>query len=278
MKRGLCISGGGAYGAWGGGVAQKLAQNGAKWQVIIGTSTGSLLAPLVALGDFNRLREFYTNVTQKDIFTVNPFQKNGKLNLWRAAWRVLRGQTSIGDSSNLLELIKKGFTEHDYDILNEQDDVQVIVTVVNATKKQIEYKSLHDYTYLDFCDWIYASACVPILMSEFKKDGCVYWDGGVMEHTPLNHALEIGCKEVDVIIHREKAPKIKDWQPKNIFSGFTQVVDCMQLEIAKSDITLAENQSNTGIKTYFLPHKLADNSLLFDKAKMVEWWNLGMSI
>lgn len=287
MGKALCISGGGALGAYGGGLAQNLAEKGHKWDLIIGTSTGSLLAPLVALGDFKRLREFYTNVTQNDIFKVNPFKSNGKLNLLRAAWRVMRGQKSLGDSSNLQNLIKTAFTIADYTKLREQNKVQVIVTVVNATKKRIEYKSLHDCGYLDFCDWIYASACVPILMSEFIKNGDIYWDGGVMEHTPLNHCLELGYNEVDIIIHREKSPILADWKPKNMFSSISHVIDAMQNEIAKSDITIADAVNSNDLdtlhyptlsklRTYFLPYKLTDNSLIFDKKTMNEWWDLGL--
>lgn len=282
MKKGLCISGGGALGAWGGGVAEMLytSQGHKGWDVVIGTSTGSLLAPLVALGDFDRLRKFYTSVTQKSIFKINPFTSKGKINLWNAAWRMIRGKQSLGDSSPLRKLIGEAFTVDDFFALN-MADINVIVTVVNATKKQIEYKSVLECEYEDFCDWIYASASVPGAMSEFKKDGCIYWDGGVMEHTPLNHCVQLGCNEIDVIIHRVKGMSTQNWQPKNLISTFIHVIDTMQYEIAQSDLTaqMIYDMEAFGkvIRTYFLPYALATNSLMFDQKQMNEWWALGLN-
>ena len=72
--RALVISGGGSKGAFAGGIAQFLLQDCQReYDIFIGTSTGSLLIPLLSIGEISRLKSIYTSVTQKDIFSVNPF-------------------------------------------------------------------------------------------------------------------------------------------------------------------------------------------------------------
>ena len=75
MKKALVISGGGSKGAFAGGVAQYLMQNkNKKYDLFIGTSTGSLMVSHLALGMLSELKELYTNVNQKTIFSNNPFK------------------------------------------------------------------------------------------------------------------------------------------------------------------------------------------------------------
>ena len=72
--RALVISGGGSKGAFAGGVAQYLIEvKGKKYDIFLGTSTGSLLIPHLAAGNIEKIYDIYTNVTQKTIFSINPF-------------------------------------------------------------------------------------------------------------------------------------------------------------------------------------------------------------
>ncbi len=57
MKKALVISGGGSKGAFAGGVAQYLMQNkNKKYDLFIGTSTGSLMVSHLALGMLVRIK------------------------------------------------------------------------------------------------------------------------------------------------------------------------------------------------------------------------------
>ena len=70
----LVISGGGSKGAFAGGVAQFLMQDlGKEYDMFLGTSTGSLLIPHLSLNKIEKVYELFTNVTQRDIFSVSPF-------------------------------------------------------------------------------------------------------------------------------------------------------------------------------------------------------------
>src|ERR1700744_2503174 len=85
-ERILVCGGGGARGAWGAGYAKYLDSTlrsknaGFKgYNNVYGTSTGSLMAPLILLSDFGKLKTVYTTTNQKRIFNVNPFKLDGKI-------------------------------------------------------------------------------------------------------------------------------------------------------------------------------------------------------
>ena len=67
--RALVISGGGSKGAYAGGVAQYLMETqGHKYDLFLGTSTGSLLISQLANNNIKRAHDVYTNVNQNTIF------------------------------------------------------------------------------------------------------------------------------------------------------------------------------------------------------------------
>lgn len=113
--RALVISGGGSKGAFAGGVAQHLIEDlKRKYQLFIGTSTGSLLVSHLALNKIEKIKYVYTNVTNDSIFNVCPFTikrkhgtKNIGINHINVLINIFRGSKTFGESQNLKHLIKK---------------------------------------------------------------------------------------------------------------------------------------------------------------------------
>ena len=69
--RALVISGGGSKGAFAGGVAQYLMEREKReYDMFLGTSTGSLLVPHLAVNEIGKLYDIFTNVSQQDIFSI----------------------------------------------------------------------------------------------------------------------------------------------------------------------------------------------------------------
>ncbi len=67
----MVISGGGSKGAFAGGVAQYLVQEKKrKYDLFLGTSTGSLLISHLALNKIAKIKEVYTSVTQEKTETL----------------------------------------------------------------------------------------------------------------------------------------------------------------------------------------------------------------
>ncbi len=77
----LAISGGAANGAYGAGLLNGWSQSGTRpvFKVVTGISTGGMIAPLAFLGSRydNKLREFYTKYSTKDIVRIRiPFSNS----------------------------------------------------------------------------------------------------------------------------------------------------------------------------------------------------------
>lgn len=278
IKRSLILSGGGSKGAWGGGTIQGLYEKYNKdYDLVVGCSTGSLLMNLAATKQMDRLYKLYTNVNQDSIFSWNPFNKKGKIHFLKAMWRIITKKPTLGDSSNLLKLMKESFSEKDYLELKSSGK-EIVATLVNLSKKELEYKSSNDYDYDDMMDWSYGSACVPVFMSILYKDGFEYVDGGVMDHIPVQYAIDRGSEEIDIIVHRIEDEISDDYETTNVLELFNKTVETMLKEISLNDVSMSKLQANDKdivLNYYYTPYNLTKNSLIFDKKEMSNWWKLG---
>lgn len=285
--RALVVSGGGSKGAFGGGVAQYLMEEqGKDYDLLIGTSTGSLLVPFLAVRDLTRLKDVYTNVTQEDIFKVNPFKvkkdENGSvkvgINHWNVLYNILlRKKKAFGDASNLRKLISKCMTEDDFNTIKNSGK-EVVACVTNLTLAQAEYKSTSNYGWNDYGDFMLASATVPPFMEPVYKEGYHYADGGIVEHAPIQEAIDRGAKEIDVILLRKEVQELAPELIRNPFHYILRTVDIMMNEIGRDDVRLANLKAiNEDVKLnfYYTPRKLTNNSLIFNKEIMTQWWDEG---
>ena len=105
MKKALVISGGGSKGAFAVGVYKYLVSTyDLGFDVLIGTSTGSLIVPLAALGKIDLLEKLYT--TQKTENIVIKDNIGNRLN-----------KDAIFEVTPLWETIKTYYTDEFYDDL-----------------------------------------------------------------------------------------------------------------------------------------------------------------
>tara|TARA_B110001454_G_scaffold110647_1_gene103955 strand:- start:80 stop:1042 length:963 start_codon:yes stop_codon:yes gene_type:complete len=285
MKKALVISGGGSKGAFGGGVAQYLMKKENKdYDIFIGTSTGSLMVSHLALGKLDALKKIYTNVNQKTIFSNNPFkikrvagEKVISIRHLNTLWNFLNGRKTFGESKNLRSLIKNNITEEMYHEIRANNK-EVVVTVSNLTKNQIEYKSIKDCNYDDFCDWIWGSCNYVPFMSLLEKDNCQYADGGFGSLVPIREAILRGATEIDAIILETEVTQFNRLPAKNPFSLLFDVFDFMLRHVESHNITigkLAANNKDIKLNLYYTPTVLTTNSLVFDKVLMRKWWKSG---
>ena len=285
MKKALVISGGGSKGAFAGGVAEYLLKEKKNiYDIFLGTSTGSLMVSHLALGKIDALKSIYTQVNQRSIFNINPFRitnKNGVtiVNIRHTATilNFLKGSKTFGESKNLRRLISKNITRELYDtILKEKKEV--VVTVSNFTANRIEYKSIQNNTYEDFCDWIWGSCNYIPFMSLLEKNGNQYGDGGFGCLIPIREAIERGAREIDAIILETEITQINRMPAKNPFSLLFTVQEFMMEHVEKHNITigkLSAKQNGVALNLYYTPTVLTTNSLVFEAKKMAKWWKSG---
>lgn len=281
----LVISGGGSKGAYAGGVAEYLiATQKTKYDLFIGTSTGSLLLPHLALGKIDKLREIYTNVNPVDIFNINPFiiKKKGNreyvaIKHWNVLWQLMRNKRTFGESKNLRKNITRNFTLEEFLTL-KNSDTELVVTVSNLTKNEIEYKSIKDFDYTDFCDWMWISSNYIPFMSLVTKNGHEYADGGFGAVSPIRQAIKMGAKEVDAIILEAENMEHNKVLGKNPFSLMVNLFGFIVDQIEFHNIAegkLAALTKDVKLNLYYTPTKLTENALIFDKTLMKNWWKRG---
>ena len=281
----LVISGGGSKGAFAGGVAQYLIQEeGRKYDIFVGTSTGSLLISHLALGKLDKIKEIYSNVNQKSIFNNCPFlvknirgNEEISINHWNVLRNFLTGKKTFGESENLRKLIEKSLTLEEFETLKNGDS-DVVITVSNLSLNQVEYKSIKDCTYEDFCDWIWISANYTPFMSLVRKNFCEYADGGLGSIVPIEEAIKRGATEVDVVVLHTEVNYMNRVASRNPFELITTMMSFILDRIENQNIRIGKlvaNQKNAIINLFYTPTILTTNSLIFDKAKMTLWWKRG---
>lgn len=281
------ISGGGSKGAFAGGITDYLInQESVKWDILLGTSTGSLLIPHLCLSKTKKLKKIYTNVSQQDIFSLDPFvirskkaQKYVTINYINTITQFIKKKRTFGESKNLRKTIEKNFTVDEF--LNiKKSSKDIIVTVSNLTKNKIEYKSIKDFDYQDFLDWIWISCNMIPFMSLVTKHGYKYADGGFGSMVPIRECIRRGATEIDVVILETETCSRNKVLGKNPFdlmlSLFTFMVDQVEINDIREG-KLAAMYNGVKLNLYYTPVTLTTNSLIFDKDKMEQWWKDGFS-
>ncbi|MCR9262929.1 MAG: patatin-like phospholipase family protein [Flavobacteriaceae bacterium] len=283
--RALVISGGGSKGAFAGGVAQFLIQEAQhKYDIFVGTSTGSLLISHLALNKLDKIKEIYSSVDQDSIFNNCPFlikKKHGveiiAINHWNVVKNFIKGKKTFGESENLRKLIRESITVEEFEELKESH-MDVVVTVSNLSLNQVEYKSINDCTYDEFCDWIWISSNYTPFMSLVKKEGCEYADGGLGTLVPIEEALNRGATEVDVVVLHTEVNYLNRMSSKNPFDLITTIFSFMLDRIENQNVRIGKlvaSQKDAIINFYYTPTVLTTNSLVFNKERMTLWWKRG---
>jgi predicted patatin/cPLA2 family phospholipase len=281
----LVISGGGSKGAYAGGVAEYLIKDeGRDYDMFLGTSTGSLLIPHLAVGAIDKIHKVFTNVNQSNIFSVNPFvlRKKGNrefvsIDFLNSLWQFIKMKRTFGESKALRRYLKKHFTYEEYLLIRDTKD-DVVVTVSNLSKNVVEYKSIKDFSYNEFCDWIWISCNYIPFMSLVKKDGFEYADGAFGCVVPIREAILRGATEIDAIILESESMQYNKILGKNPFSLMISLFGHLLDQVERSDILigkLAAKNRDVKLNLYYTPSKLTENSLIFNKKLMTSWWQQG---
>ena len=205
------LQGGGALGAYQGGVYEALHEAGLEPDWLAGVSIGAINAVLVAGNPperrVERLREFWDRVTARPVWGVLP---DG--DAWRKAhtasaslaaatlgqpgffeprvpspWLLPRGAegaTSFYDSAplraTLLDLV-------DFDRVNA-GDVRVALGAVNVATGNFAYFDTRDTRIGP--EHVMASGALPPGLPPVQVGDALYWDGGIVSNTPLQHLLD----------------------------------------------------------------------------------------
>lgn len=283
--RALVISGGGSKGAYAGGVAEHLIRiQKKKYDLFVGTSTGSLLLTHLALGKIDKLHRLYTEVNQKSIFNRNPFviKKKGNreyvgINYFNTLLQFIKRKRTFGESENLKKLINSNLLKEEFERARIETS-DIVIAVSNLTKGVVEYKSIQQCSYEEFCDWIWISCNFVPFMSLATRMGNEYADGGFGALVPIREAIRRGATQVDAIILKSESLDRRQVLGKNPFSLMMSLFQFMSNQIESNNVIEADlvaQLENVEINMYYTPSKLIENSLIFDQTLMKNWWKQG---
>lgn len=290
-KKAALISGGGSWGAFGGGTLARLNQD---YDTIVGVSTGSLIAPLAALKEWELLKAGYTSVNNYSIFDCAwykgmPMTKEGKIRKLPIIMTLLLGQKSICTSNALRKTIDKFFPEECFLELKKQNK-EILVGTQNYSQQpsKIHYFSSHNEEYEDFKDWMWCSANFPFFTTLVKKSwnnqtGSFHvgnWsDGGITALIGIDQLMMKGYKEIDIILHRAKIVDVYEGHRiDNLMENVTSSIGAMRYDIEFEyfyERIKRLNRQGALVRVFWLPRKLSQNSMVFNQAEMLGWWEEG---
>jgi len=265
----LVIGGGGAKGAYAVGLLTMWNESYDKYY---GTSTGALIAPLVALGKYDELKEAYLSLSNESIYSVNPFNKKGKISKMNAIKRMLRKKNSFGESDKLKDLIKKYYTEADHNKLRFTQ-TEVVVTVTNMTTNTTGYVSNLKTNYESFVECIWTST----LAYPFTALNGVFADGGYSSPVPIVRA----CKDnpnanIDIIVLDTEKDEV--FNPEGLLDSIPSIINELLRTLFIKDKGYAKHlarENDIRLSYHYTPYSLTDNSMQFNKRDMKNWYNLG---
>jgi len=230
----LVLQGGGALGPYQAAVYQALAEANCDPKWIAGVSIGaSNSAPIAGNPPEHRLaalESFWTKVSERKTWAFAPegdvfrelrnqtsafmamalgqpgFFKPRPVNPWLTSPRA-EGTTSFYDTPEL-----RGTLERlaDFDRINSSR-VRLSVGAVNVRTGKFTYFDSENMQLGP--EHVMASDALPPALPEIKLDGELYWDGGIVSNTPLQHLLDTDPQEtslvfqVDLLSARGAAPR-----------------------------------------------------------------------
>jgi NTE family protein len=186
MSVAFVLSGGASLGASHVGMLRALIDHGVRPDLIVGTSVGAVNGAFLACRELGRdavdeLAELWLGVRRDQVFPVEPF--TGLLGFLGAHRNLIPGGA-----------LRRLLSRHtDCERLEDlATPLHVIACdVLNGQEVRISEGPL--------IDAVMASAAIPGVLPPVEWDGRLLVDGGVMNNTPITHAVDLEADEIYVL-------------------------------------------------------------------------------
>jgi NTE family protein len=182
----LVLSGGASLGAMQVGMLRALLDHEVRPDVIVGTSVGAVNGAFLAGRDFStstldELAELWCGVRRGHVFPLEPL--TGLLGF-------------IGVRKNLVPglALRRLIVEHA--TCDRLEDLPTPLHVVACDALKGQEVRLSEGPLVDA---VLASAAIPGVLPPVEWEGRLLIDGGVLNNTPITHALELGAREIYVL-------------------------------------------------------------------------------
>ena len=200
MKKALVLAGGGTKGAYQAGAIRALCEMGMDdWDIVTGTSVGSMHAALVVQKDYDYLYGIYDRLKKEEIF-------NGTLPVNLGLEELIGERKEIGKT--LLQVVR----DKGVDISPLKKNIHALFDADKFFSSHTDFGCItatekgHDGVYVtkDMMrvnpeKWILASCSAYPAFPAAEIDGQSYVDGGYFDNVPVDFALRLGADEAVVI-------------------------------------------------------------------------------
>jgi NTE family protein len=240
----LLLQGGGALGAYQGGVYEALAEANIHPDWIAGISIGAINAAIIAGNPPNvrveRLREFWTQVTSNGVWdwSLNPFvdlarsdDTRNLLNQMSANLAASFGAAGFFSARQLMPWLQPGGTpaatsfydtkhlRHTLERLVDFDRLNAGMTrfsagAVNVRTGNFVYFDTSTHTISP--EHVMASGALPPGFPAVEIDGEQYWDGGLVSNTPLQWVIESSPRRQDTLAFQVDLWSSQGALPRNL--------------------------------------------------------------
>ncbi len=252
-KTALVISGGGSKGAFAVGALSYIHTHVRpidRFDIYCGTSTGSLIVPLAAIGELELLKQIYTTTTEDQVLNIG-----GILNLLR--------QVSLHDASPLKHLIENVVTSDRYNRLKNTNKPVFLATVCLQTERLVYFamqaanatpnydvRTIQSVT--DLQRAMLASSCQPVFMQPVEwRPGSVpvrqYADGGVRELTPFQAAVDSGAEVIISITNNPVQTPADNQLITSALGMLGRTIDLFSEDVNNNDYRVTRLYSQTNV-------------------------------
>ena len=241
-KKALVISGGGSKGAFAVGALEYMTKElGLAFDLVAGSSTGALIAPLAVLGDVDGLVRLYTSVETGDILRK------------RNALLAILFHASFYGSGPLERLIARELPDAKAERVLASD-VQMLVTTVGMQTGKVTYWATGPATTRrtdveverigsaeELRRAVLASASVPAFLPlvEVREGGEQHTDGSVRELEPLKVAVQNGADEIYAVVMEPERRAPVEGRFRRILPTTRRTVELFTEEILLNDLAEA---------------------------------------
>jgi NTE family protein len=256
----LVFQGGGALGAYHGGVYQALHEAGIEPNWVVGTSIGAISGAIIAGNDvgerLGRLRAFWDRVEQKPLWGETLFGEamgrsaayvmslfNGVSGYYtpnRAlAFGGINAVVGVEQAAfyNVADMRKTVGDLVDFERLNSKQ-TRLTVGAVNVRTGKMHYFDSRSLPLT--LDHVLASGALPPGFPAVRIDGDPYWDGGLYSNTPIEVVFDDNPRRDSVVFSVQIFP-ISGPEPESVMQVLSRQIDIQYASRADAHIPRQEH-------------------------------------
>jgi NTE family protein len=178
----MVLSGGASLGSAQVGMMQAVAESGVRPDLIIGTSVGAVNGAWLASGKpLDELADLWSGLRRGDVFPVSPVS---------TALGFLGRTDHIISNRALARLLERNLT---FDRIEDAEIALHVIATDVLTGMDVKLSAG------PAVEAVLASSAIPAVFPPVRIDGQLLMDGGVVNNTPISHAVDLGADAVWVL-------------------------------------------------------------------------------